>query len=335
MTPSAPEPRRVQRALAYLAALLGGDEARAAKAAALAARWRTRSSANEAAWLAAQARWQAVAGLAPQLHAEVQPDETLPAQRAARRQWLRRTGGGAGLLGIAALAGWLGLRRWNDTAVYEGQWATRPRQHLPRISLPDGSVLALAADGALSTTFRRQRREAVLTRGYAYFDVAADAGRPWTVHTRLGRVDVLGTAFCIRDRGGDIQVSVARGRVRVSASDGTSRDLAAGQRVALREGRAGEPPVLGEVQMLSASVQDVAAWREGWWRFTAASLAEVAAEFNAYSARPLRIAPGAAALALTGSFPIRQPQLLLDALPRVLPVRVQSEGEGWRVEPAR
>ncbi|MFT3800600.1 MAG: FecR domain-containing protein [Burkholderiaceae bacterium] len=326
----------MQHALAYLAALHGGDEARAARAAALAARWRARSSANEAAWQAAQARWQAVAGLAPQLHAEVRPDETLPARRAARRRWLRRTGGGAGLLGVAALSGWLGLRHWNDTPVYEGDWSTPPRQQLSRIPLPDGSVLALAADGALRATFWRRRREAALVRGHAYFDVAADAQRPWTVHTRLGRVHVLGTAFGISDRGGDIHVSVAHGLVRVSAAGGASRDLAAGQRITLREGHAGEAPALGEVQTLSAATaQDVAAWRDGWWRFTGASLAEVAAEFNAYSTRPLRIAPGAAALALTGSFPIQRPQLLLDALPRALPVRVRPEGEGWWVEPVR
>lgn len=334
-----PDPRRVRHALAYLAALHGGDPERAAQAARQAAQWRARAPENAAAWQTAQAHWQAVAGVAAQLRTGVALDDGLPAERATRRQLLRRAGGGAGLLGIAAFAGWLGWHHW-QAPLYEGQWATRPRQHLPRIDLPDGSVLALAADGALGVSYHRQRREAVLGHGLAHFDIAPDAARPFTVRTRLGRVEVLGTAFSVSDRGGDtIHVSVERGRVRVSTAtgpgDGRAVDLVAGQRVSLLASPDGGRAALGDVLALPAgTAPDAAAWREGWWRFTARPLAEVAAEFNAYAPRPLRVAPGAATLRLTGSFPIRQPQLLLDALPRVLPVRVRPEADGgWRVEP--
>ncbi|MNE96115.1 hypothetical protein D3C80_1942800 [compost metagenome] len=50
-------------------------------------------------------------------------------------------------------------------------------------------------------------------------------------------------------------------------------------------------------------------------------------ELNAYLAQPVLLAPEVAELKLTGSFPSDQPQKLLDALPRILPVRV-SERQG-------
>lgn len=332
----AADPRRVQQALGYLAALHGGDAARAAQAQAQAERWRARTPANESAWQAAHARWQAVAGLAPQLRADVFPDEALPMVRAARRQWLRRAGSGAGLLGMAAFSGWFGLRHWNHAPTYEARWTTRPREQLPRIPLPDGSVLALAADGALRARFSRRNRDVVLERGHAYFDVARDPQRPWTVQTRLGQVEVLGTAFAVSDRGGDVAVRVERGQVRVRSGDGTRRDLVAGQAVVLHPGGDGSATAtLGDVRSFAqGGLSDVAAWREGWWRFTAVPLADVAAEFSAYSARPLHVVPAVAALTLTGSFPIQRPQVLLEALPRALPVRVRPDGDGWRIEPA-
>ena len=336
MRGEAVEQRRVQQALVYLAALHGGDAARAAQAQARAERWRASAPANESAWQAAQARWRAVDGLAQQLRSDVLPDEALPMARAARRQWLRRAGSGAGLLGLAAFSGWFGLRHWNHAPTYEARWTTRPREQLPRILLPDGSVLALAADGALRARFSRRDRYVVLERGHAYFDVARDPQRPWTVQTRLGQVEVLGTAFAVSDRGGDVAVRVERGQVRMRSGDGARRDLVAGQAVVLHAASDGMGiATLGDVRSFAQDGSaDVAAWREGWWRFTAVPLADVAAEFTAYSGRPLRVAPAVAALTLTGSFPIQRPQVLLEALPQALPVRLRPEGEGWRVEPA-
>ena len=57
------------------------------------------------------------------------------------------------------------------------------------------------------------------------------------------------------------------------------------------------------------------------------SLREVIGELNAYLPQPVLLAPEVAELKLTGSFPSDQPQKLLDALPRILPVRV-SERQG-------
>lgn len=70
---------------------------------------------------------------------------------------------------------------------------------------------------------------------------------------------------------------------------------------------------------------DIENWRNGWWSYTDAPLSEVLAEYNAYAIRPVEISSEAASLRLTGSFPSDRPDMLLHALPRILPVQLVSK----------
>ncbi|WP_204276623.1 FecR family protein, partial [Klebsiella aerogenes] len=62
-----------------------------------------------------------------------------------------------------------------------------------------------------------QRRQLQLQRGQAWFKVAADAGRPFQVHTPQGTVTALGTAFDLAVQGENSVVTVTEHSVRVES----------------------------------------------------------------------------------------------------------------------
>lgn len=330
-------PQLLEQALTLLAAVHGAQGARRQRAEQAAVRWRLASAQQAQAWQEAEARWALVNQHLPQLKNAMGPGPQ-PSLSLPRRRVLRKSAQGAGLLALGALA-WGGC--WWALPSASLALSTARAQHLPWQRLPDGSQLELAADTQLQLRYWRSRREVTLKHGQVFFDIAADAQRPFVVKTRLGEVRVLGTAFSVADRGGRIQVAVERGRVEVrerspgwepfgssSASGASARVLAAGQGVQFSaEGR------LGEIE----TGLDVARWRragrEGWWVFAASPLPEVAAELNAYLEQPVRLAPGMGEFRLSGSFRMAKPEELFASLPLVLAVRVERQATGWLISP--
>lgn len=306
-------PRKVQQALVYLAALQGDDPERVRQLGDQAQRWRGRSDEHERAWREAEQRWQMVHRLTPQLRSAVQPQ----ACDSGRRRLLRQGGALALVLGAGGWLGWM-LKR---TAPFRYDLQTAHAEAPRSLTLPDGSQLLVAAESNLRVRFDHGERQVMLLHGNVFFDVAHELWRPFLVSTRLGLVQVLGTAFTVSDRGDRIQVAVARGRVQVRGLLGGEQILQAGERICL-DGQG----QLGTLRVGGAFGPDLAHWQRGWWSFTDQPLGEVIGELNAYVARPVTLDPGASRLRLTGSFPSDQPEVLLDALPRVLPVRLVEQG---------
>ncbi|MHC6224273.1 FecR family protein [Pseudomonas sp. X10] len=307
-------PRKVQQALAYLAALHSDDLDRVRQVSGQVQRWRSKSEEHELAWQEAEQRWQLVHRLAPQLRGAVQPEPYDPGRRRVLRQ-------GGALAVVLAAGGWLGWM-FKRTQPFEQDLQTAHAEASRSLGLPDGSQLLVAAETNLRVRYSHGQREVLLLHGNAYFDVAHELLRPFLVSTRLGMVQVLGTAFSVTDRGVGVQVAVARGRVQVRDLQGREQVLQAGERIGLDDqGR------LGPLQQGAQFGPDVRYWQRGWWSFTDTPLDEVIAELNAYVEQPLVVDPAAASLHLTGSFPSHQPQVLLEALPRVLPVRLVDQGQ--------
>lgn len=90
-------------------------------------------------------------------------------------------------------------------------------RHVHEIKLADGSVVTLNKNSHLDypAKFTGKTREVYLT-GEAYFDVRHDPLHPFLVHTGQITTRVLGTAFNIKSAGSLIQVTVTRGKVKVS-----------------------------------------------------------------------------------------------------------------------
>lgn len=97
------------------------------------------------------------------------------------------------------------------------------------VALSDGTVVTLN-DGALLAY--NDRREARLT-GEAFFEVASDTERPFTIFSDRLTVRVLGTEFIFWSGTGTSGLSLYSGEVELSSDSGVSKLNGAGQRFTL------------------------------------------------------------------------------------------------------
>jgi transmembrane sensor len=94
-----------------------------------------------------------------------------------------------------------------------------------QITLPDGSVVLLGPSAKLSypKTFASNSRQIELKEGEAFFDIAHQEKRPFTVHTNAGiDIKVLGTSFKIKSyqASKQLEVAVVTGKVAISNQKG-------------------------------------------------------------------------------------------------------------------
>ncbi|WP_296346416.1 FecR domain-containing protein [Reyranella sp.] len=127
------------------------------------------------------------------------------------------------------------------------------------VSLEDGSRVTLAASSAISVSFAAGAREVTLLEGAAYFEVAPDRARPFTVRAGPVSTTVTGTAFDVAMTDRTVSVAVASGSVRVARTDNLSSslaDLGAQQGVVVDRSS-------GTVVETALQPGTVAAWRKG------------------------------------------------------------------------
>lgn len=297
------------------------------------AQWRAASPEHEAAAMEATRRWQALAGITADLKDRF--EDALDASQAVSRPrrnllTVALVATGAGLLG-----GGVAWQHWRQSQpVFAQTYQTRVAE-VRAFDLPDqttgqvGSRMDLSAQTRVHVSLYAKRRVAVLDGGDVRFEVAPDAGRPFTVKTRLGTLTVVGTAFTVSDRGGPVSVNVEHGHVRWQSANPAKPDefsapidLFAGHRLTLRPGSPAE--VQKQVDATQAG-----AWRSGWLRFDNVRLDEALPSINAFRARPIVLANArVGALPLTGRFRATDSRGLLQALPAILPVQVVDLPDG-------
>ena len=121
--------------------------------------------------------------------------------------------------GIAALS-LAGGRFWLY-ADYRAQHGTFSYQTTAgerrEFKLAEGSHVTLDADSALDVQLTPERRTLQLKRGEAYFNVAKNARRPFTVRAGNAEVRAVGTAFNVRMSDDRTVVAVTEGKVEVTS----------------------------------------------------------------------------------------------------------------------
>ncbi|WP_106791627.1 FecR family protein [Aquimarina sp. Aq78] len=112
-------------------------------------------------------------------------------------------------------------------------YTTNPGQQLT-VVLPDGSSVDLNAASTLTHQrfFWSQNRKITLD-GEAYFKVTS--GTNFTVATKLGKIEVLGTQFNVKSRSNEFRVGCYEGKVRVSIQDNQQKILQKGNGVLLKD----------------------------------------------------------------------------------------------------
>jgi transmembrane sensor len=224
---------------------------------------------------------------------------------------------------MLATAGLIYLIAPSDETTY-----TTDRALHQEITLSDGSTLAVGASSIVSVQMRSDERRIRLRDGEAYFKVEKDSARPFVVDAGEIVVTAVGTSFDVRRTGRSVAVSVTEGRVRVAQRRGEGMLLSAGERVSY------EP----DTQHFSVSAVTPAratAWRERRLEFVNEPLEVVIANVNRYASRRIEIAdPAVARLAFTGTVLPEELASWLEALPSVLPVRVDHHSNEVRLESA-
>lgn len=246
-----------------------------------------------------------------------------------RRPQIRRTGGLVGLAAAACLIVVLGAALVHLTPD-EGEIAHRPAfaaftapGEQSEYTLADGTRVALASDTRLGARSATTGRAYALIAGEAFFDVAPDPERPFTVEAGLAMVTVLGTEFSVRRHDNQLDVAVAEGRVRIEREDATL-ELTAGHAVAWT--------ATGPGPIRKVRPADVAAWRRGRLVFEDAPLADVLAEFNRWGQVQLVLESGALdGVRLTGAFEADNPEALLVFLERRHGARTVREAGEIRI----
>lgn len=150
------------------------------------------------------------------------------------------------------------------------------------IALADGSHVTLNTRSRLSVRLTHAARDVVLENGEAYFEVAEDPARAFTVRTALGTARALGTRFDVFLGDRDLLVTTAQGRVEVRTPAAQHGVLVeGGQRVELRPGST--TPLLTRAD-LGATL----GWLNRRLEVDNAPLAEVLRDFSRYTDVPVR-----------------------------------------------
>lgn len=195
------------------------------------------------------------------------------------------------------------------------------------IVLSDGTRITLGAASSITSTFTDDARRINLTAGAGYFDVAHDAGRPFSVTAGDLTATALGTAFDVRRGAAGHRVAVANGRVDVSfpytiggapTSLESRTTLSAGEQISAHLGKGLQP-----VTRVEASA--VGAWRQDRLVYTGESLADLLYDANRYSAVPIKVADGSDGVAqfrMRGVFLGTDVGRLLSSIASIHPVEI-------------
>ncbi|BAV63391.1 hypothetical protein SCLO_1003510 [Sphingobium cloacae] len=275
--------------------------------------WRKADPAHAAAWDSANETFAAI-GDTPPAYSHYWRESAAPpiavSRPGAGRRWTRalRRRPVAWVAGLAAAcialmaAPDIDLRLRADHLTGAGR--------IDSVALADGSRVALGPDSAIQVAYSGNARAVRLLAGQAWFEVAPDARRPFTVRARDITTTVLGTGFDVRMIGGRTSVSVGHGRVEVR-DDGVvparARTLDAGQWVRIGEDKA--------IVSGAGRVDLAGGWRKGEVQVIDRTIAEVIDEIRPWYSGKIVLANRALGKQrVTGVYKIGDPGAALQAL---------------------
>lgn len=257
-------------------------------------------------------------------------------RRASRQRWTRQvsprwiwSGAVAASLALVAV---MAMLLYTPTHIYRTGVGERQIA-----MLEDGSKLSLDADTEVDVRMERGRRELVLVRGRAKFDVAKDPLRPFSVTAGDKIVVATGTAFTVEMLEQRVHVLLYEGHVAVLDRDShvpvprtgphpgktipVDQMLLPGKELVMPLGAAA-----GTVE--TADAAQSLSWETGQLIFDDEPLASAVARVNRYSKKTLVVGDaGAAATRVNGVFTAGDTDAFVEAVTALAPVRaIHDEG---------
>ncbi|MFC6336927.1 DUF4880 domain-containing protein [Pseudomonas sp. CCM 7891] len=240
--------------------------------------------------------------------------------RAGIRRRVRKLGNGLAsvvlVVGLGLFAGqrYVPINYWlADQRTATGEQRT--------LKLADGTVISLNTHSAIDVRFDEKRRLIVLQAGEMLVETGHNDARPFIVETREGRLRPLGTRFIVKREDAGTRLSVLQSAV-------AAQPLALHQEQVFKEGQQvlmrsdGLGPLL-------AVTPGTDAWTRGMLVVDNARLGDVVEELGRYRTGHLGVDKHVADLRITGSFPLHDTDLALNALLPTLPVQIQQHTPWW------
>lgn len=161
--------------------------------------------------------------------------------------------------------------------------------------LPDGSSVTLNTNSSIDVFYSGKERRIVMNRGETLYQVAKDPSRPFNVHAAGHVVQAVGTAFDVRLKEKQVEVTVTTGVVKVlfapkqtGRGSGPANLAAQPQEAVLHIGdtAAFVPHQFSTETIRKLDPQDMEmrlSWREGMLYFDDEPLADVLEEISRYT----------------------------------------------------
>lgn len=147
-----------------------------------------------------------------------------------------------------------------------------------QLILPDGSKVWLNAASSIHfpTIFTGKERRVTVT-GEAYFEVAKNAAMPFKITVKDMEVEVLGTHFNVMayDDENSMNTTLLEGSVKISKGV-IKKMLVPGQQLVINS--------TGEINIVDADMEEVMAWKNGWFQFNAADIKTVMRQISRWYA---------------------------------------------------
>jgi transmembrane sensor len=236
------------------------------------------------------------------------------------RRRVRKLGSGlasiALVCGLALLAGerYVPFHYWlADQRTATGEQRT--------LTLADGTRINLNTHSAIDVRFDEQRRLIVLQEGEILVETGHNDARPFYVQTRDGSLRALGTRFIVKREADATRLSVLQSAV------GAQPEALAQEQIF----KAGEQVLMHSKGLgpLLAVTPGTDAWTRGMLVVDNARLGDVVAELGRYRSGYLGVDKRVAELRITGSFPLHDTTLALNALLPTLPVQIEQHTPWW------
>lgn len=327
--------------------------------------WRQLSAEHEEAWCRA-INLQQKMGLLPAALVRTslqRPDPAAPVRPVSDPERRRHISMLVGLIVAGPAAGLLlpsQLRQWGQSQWYgiTSDYRTRPGQQ-QRIELPEGSVLQLNTDTAVSIEYSSEQRVIILHEGEIHLSSAHDPRhRPLSVRTPHGVLTALGTRFIVRylpeesmtalavEEGAvavDMDQTVLRSDTTIGSVSENSRTAADDHRKKTtdenhkdRKGQhivayAGQSVRFNQVsaEPVRSDLAGLDQWQKGLLIADQLPLGELVGELARYRTGWLRCDPEVAHLKITGVFQLSNTDAILNSLPHTLPVAVVYRSPYW------
>jgi transmembrane sensor len=308
--------------------------------------WLTRSPAHTQALLSIYATWRVLENNSSKLSIDeliaaaradtagdkvimLMPPATAGTRAAQKSKWALKLAAAVLVPPLAVAALWYAISTGANT--YSNSSAA-----LRRVTLPDGSIVALSPNSQIHLHWTDTERRLDLNTGRARFQVAKNPNRPFFVQTKLSTVRAVGTVFDVEADGSETNVTVIEGQVAVEsplATDGmqqTHRKSTVGaSRTSTMQLKAGERASVSDATTRNAKATSLIAWTARQIVFRAAPLSAVVDELNRYRDQRVVINDSElATLLVSGVFDPKDPELLLNYLRQYEGVRTSIADDG-------